>query len=109
MENVQDLKFEGGTGQLDVEIATEEGEHKLNGFDSLFLNHVDKIINSDFEDNTLFFRDQPYQKLIMSKTSDGVLELTLIHPDNDRDKIEMEVEKERFKEFLKKIREALKE
>jgi hypothetical protein len=93
MENVQDLKFEEGTGQLYVEIATEEDEHELSGFDSLFLDHVDKIINSDFEDNTLFFRDQPYQKLIMSKSGDGVLELSLIHPDNDRDEIEMEVEK----------------
>lgn len=109
MEKVQDLKFEGGTGQLDVEIATEEGRHKLKGFESLFLDHVDKIINSNFEDNTLFFRDQPYQKLIMSKNGDGALELTLIHPDNDRDEIEMEVEKERFKKFLKEIREVLRE
>ena len=109
MEKVQDLKFEGGTGQIDVKIATEEGKHELKGFESLFLDHVDKIINSDFEDNTLFFRDQPYQKLIMTKTGDEVLELTLIHPDNDRDEIEIEVEKERFKEFLKEIREALSE
>lgn len=107
MKKVTSLDYDWKNRQLTLWIATDKREYELNGFESLFLDYVNKVLDSDFEDSTLFFRDQPYQKLIMSKKSEDLLELGLNYPDSDRGEEKMEVERERFKEFLERIRDSL--
>lgn len=108
MEKVTDLEYDREDPDLIwLEISTEDNKYHLNGFESMFVRHIDKVLRSDFVDKEVYFRDQPYQKLTMSKTEEGILELNLSYEHRERDDAKMEVEKERFKKYLKEVREAL--
>lgn len=108
MEEATDLDYyRKEPDLLCLKIASGNNMYQLNGFESMFLNNVDEVVDSDFEDNEIYFRDQPSQKLIMSKTGEGVLELNIRYQHRERNDVEIKVEKEKFEKFLKEIREGL--
>ena len=108
MEHVIDLTYEIGHGQIILKLQTPSGTHELKGFEVLLKEHLWKVLESDFEDSELFFRDQPYQKLTMSK-KDDILDLKIDYPDNDMKDVEMKVNKPEFEEFLQNINNDLKD
>lgn len=107
MEEIIGLDYERENGQLTLQLTTEQSEYMVNGFESLFLDHVGKVLDSDFEDSTLFFRDQPYQKLVISKKDEGLLNLSLSYPETDKDTLEMKVESKKFESFLGSVKKSL--
>ena len=107
MDQVTNLDYNRGVGQVTLIISTNSKNHKLKGFEVLLKEHLWKVIESDFKESELFFRDQPYQKLVMSQENDTV-KLKLIYPDsNDLKDAKMEVSKSKFKNFLEELNSSL--
>ncbi|MFO7793809.1 MAG: hypothetical protein R6V35_02425 [Candidatus Nanohaloarchaea archaeon] len=106
MDSIKNLDYEIDGEQIYVIIKTNSKTHELEGFKTLMRENLWKVIESDFEDSVLFFREQPYQKLKMSNNRDS-LELKLTYPDGELEDATMSVSKSRFKEFLKDINQAV--
>lgn len=108
MERVDDFDYEVENGQVIITITTPTETYRIIGFEDLLKEHLWKILDSEFEDSELFFRDQPYQKLVMSKQQ-GFVRLDLTYPERDPDDVSMKADKERFKRFLENLKMDLEE